>query len=73
MSTEANAASLFIFGGVGKRLLFPLLFLDTGIGIHFIVFPQLIVLYRKVAMSPSGASVLKCRVPQFLLRKIQTI
>lgn len=38
MSRKADAASLFIFDGVGKSLLFPLLFLDSGIGIHFISF-----------------------------------
>ena len=62
MSLKANTASLYIFGNVGKKLLFSLLFVDTGIGIPFHYLPALIVLNRKVVMPPSRALVLKCRV-----------
>lgn len=41
--------------------------------IPFYDLPALIVLNGKVVMPPCGASVLRCQVPQFLLRKIWAI
>lgn len=52
MFMKTNAAFL-IFGSVGKRLLLPLLFVDTSIGILFHGLPTLIVLNRKVVMPRS--------------------
>lgn len=53
MFMKTNAAFLIIFGSMGKRLLHPLLFVDTSIGILFHDLPTLIVLNRKVVIPRS--------------------